>query len=73
MGKFSENNFARHRNLNQQIEEWNTKIRKAKNHIDDSGYELNQLKQDPQLLEKYAREQLNMHKADEDVYMIVYE
>lgn len=47
-------------------------ISKAKNQISNK-YTYEQLKNNDKLLEKYAREQLNMQKKEEDVFVIVYE
>ena len=36
-------------------------------------YTFDQLNTDSVLLEKYAREHLNMHKENEDVFIIIHE
>ena len=66
---FSKNNFAKHRELNRQIADWESKIEKANNHINDH-YAPDELKSSPELLERFAREELNLQKGDEDVFFM---
>jgi len=47
-------------------------IFKTKNQIKNT-YSFDELKRNPVLLEQYAREQMNMMKSDEDVFLLVYE
>lgn len=68
----SEHNFNTHRSLNRKINNLENKITYTKNQIGNI-YTFDQLNNDSTLLEKYAREQLNMHKEDEDVFIIVHE
>lgn len=68
----SEHNFNTHRSLNRKINNLENKITYTKNQIGNI-YTFDQLNADSTLLEKYAREQLNMHKEDEDVFIIVHE
>lgn len=68
----SEHNFKTHRSLNRKINNLENKITYTKNQIGNI-YTFDQLNADSTLLEKYAREQLNMHKEDEDVFIIVHE
>ena len=47
------------------------KINKINNTVSNtSSYE--EISQDPKLLEKYAREQMNMQKEDEDVFIMIH-
>jgi len=68
----SDNNFSKHRELNQKIKNLETMIYKTKNQINNT-YSFDEMKRNPALLEQYAREQMNMHKNDEDVFLLVYE
>ena len=72
LGIFSDDNFAKHRELNLKIADLNSKIHKTKNQINNE-YNFEEMKNNPQKLEQYAREQKNMHFPDEDVFIIVYE
>ncbi len=69
---FSDNNFSKHRDLNRQIDNLESKILKTKNQINNT-YRMEDLLKNPNLLEQYAREQMGMHKKNEDVFIIVYE
>ena len=70
---FSENNVYKHRELNEKIKQLDENIIKTKNQINNT-YTFEQLQDDTAgMLEKYAREQLNLQKADEDVFVVVYE
>ena len=70
---FSENNVYKHRELNQKIKHLDENIVKTKNKINNT-YTFEQLQDDTAgILEKYAREQLNLQKTDEDVFVVVYE
>ena len=70
---FSENNVYRHRVLNEKIRQLDENIAKTKNQINNT-YTFEQLQDDTAgMLEKYAREQLNLQKGDEDVFVVVYE
>ncbi|MCL2290145.1 MAG: septum formation initiator family protein [Bacteroidetes bacterium] len=70
---FSENNIYRHRELNVKMKQLDENIAKTKNQINNT-YTFEQLENDTAgKLEKYAREQLNLQKPDEDVFVIVYE
>lgn len=68
----SDNNIARHRQLNRKIKELDRNIIQTKNQINNK-YTYEELINSPILLEQYAREKMNMQKADEDVFIIVYE
>ena len=70
---FSESNIYKHRELNLKIKQLDENIAHAKNQINNN-YTFEQLENDTAgILEKYAREQLNLQRANEDVYMVVYE
>jgi cell division protein FtsB len=70
---FSENNIYKHRELNKKIEQLDENIANAKNQINNT-YTFEQLENDTAgMLEKYAREQLNLQRSDEDVFVVVYE
>lgn len=68
----SDNNLKRHRELNTQINYWKEKNIQSLNQI-NSNYDLQELQSNAHLREQFAREQLNMQKRDEDVYIFVYE
>jgi len=61
-----------HRELNRKIDNLEKKITDTKNQIGNV-YTFDQLNSDSVLLEQYAREQLNMHKEDEDIFILIYE
>jgi cell division protein FtsB len=70
---FSENNIYKHIELNVKIKQLDENIAKTKNQINNT-YTFEQLENDTAgKLEKYAREQLNLQRADEDVFVVVYE
>jgi len=69
---FSKNNFKRHRELNQKITDSELRIEKANNRTNNS-YNHDELKNNPELLEKFAREERNLQKENEDVFIIVNE
>lgn len=68
----SDHSYKTHRSLNRKIDNLENKITHTKNQVGNV-YTFDQLNSDSTLLEKYAREQLNMHKENEDVFIIVYE
>jgi len=70
---FSENNLYKHRKLNLKIKQLDENIANAKNQINNT-YTFEQLENDTAgILEKFAREQLNLQKENEDVFVVVYE
>ena len=69
---FSHNNLSKHIELNREIRGLEKNIAETKNRIDNH-YTYEELKSNDKLLEQYAREQLNMQKENEDVFVIVYE
>jgi len=69
----SENNVYKHQELNLKIKQLDENIIKTKNQINNT-YTFEQLQDDTTgKLEKCVREQLNLQKVDEDVFVIVYE
>ncbi|MBP5564064.1 MAG: septum formation initiator family protein [Bacteroidales bacterium] len=68
----SDHNFKTHRDLNRKIENLEDKISNTKNQVGNI-YTYEQLMADSALLEKYGREQLNMHRPEEDVFVILHE
>jgi len=68
-----ESGCKRHKELDLQIKQLDENIANAKNQINNT-YTYEQLENDTSgILEKYAREQLNLQKPDEDVFVIMYE
>ena len=68
----SDHNLKTHRDLNRQITNLEERITNTKNQVGNV-YTYEQLIADSALLEKYGREQLNMHKPNEDVFVILHE
>ncbi|MBO6079595.1 MAG: septum formation initiator family protein [Bacteroidales bacterium] len=68
----SDHNLKTHRDLNRKISNLENKITNTKNQVGNV-YTYEQLVADSVLLEKYGREQLNMHRPEEDVFVILYE
>ena len=62
----SDHNLKTHRDLNRKISNLEERLTNTKNQVE-------QLIADSVLLEKYGREQLNMHKPNEDVFVILHE
>ncbi|MBQ6072237.1 MAG: septum formation initiator family protein [Bacteroidales bacterium] len=69
---FSSHSFKTHLSLDRKINNLEEKITSTKNQVGNV-YTFEQLNNDSTLLEKYAREHLNMHRADEDVFIIIHE
>ena len=67
----SKNNIWKHRGLNEQIKNLDKNIANVKNQISND-YTFEEMKNDSNLIEQYAREQLNLQKNDEDVFIVVY-
>ena len=68
----SDHNLKTHRDLNRKISNLEDKISNTKNQVGNV-YTFDQIMADSALLEKYGREQLNMHKPNEEVFVILYE
>ena len=69
---FSDHAYKKHQELNRKIANLEKKIVNTRHQVSNE-YTYEELVSDSVLLEKYAREQLNMHKADEDVFILIYE
>jgi cell division protein FtsB len=70
---FSENNLHKHQELDIKIKQLDESIASTKNKINNT-YTFEQLENDTAgKLEQYSREQLNLQRPDEDVYLVVYE
>ena len=68
----SDHNLKTHRDLNQKISNLEDKITNTKNQVGNV-YTYEQIVADSELLETYGREQLNMHKPNEDIFVILHE
>lgn len=68
----SDSNLLKHKELDRKIDNLEKSITETKNKIENN-YSYDQLKNDSCKLEQYGREKLNMQKADEDVFIVVYE
>ena len=69
---FSENNLYKHKELNLKIKQLDENIASTKNQINNT-YTFEQLENDTAgKLEQYSREQLNLQRPNEDVYLVVY-
>ena len=69
---FSENNIFKHRELRSKIKDLDESIANTKNQINNT-YTFEELENDTAgMLEKYSREQLNLQRPDEDVYVVMY-
>ncbi len=68
----SDHNIKTHRELNKKIDNLEEKIIYTKNQVGNA-YTFEQLYADSVLLEKYAREHLNMHREGEDVFILIHE
>ncbi len=69
---FDENSFLNHRELNKEIE----KLEDANNYYKDQISTDNKIIEnlnDPDSLEKYAREEYKMKKENEDIFIIAYD
>ena len=69
----SDHGLKKHRNLNLDIEQLNEKIANANNQINNTST-FEQLQEDTAgILERYAREELNLQRSNEDVFVVTYE
>lgn len=68
----SNNTLKTHRELNRKIDNLENKITHTKNQVGNV-HTFDEINSDSVLLEQYAREQLNMHKENEDVFILVRE
>ncbi len=67
---FDESNLFVQRQRTRELNELNKKIEYYKSQVSDTKQELNDLQNDPVMLEKYAREKYFMKRDNEDVYII---
>lgn len=72
MGFFDENSFLNHRELDQEIEKLEDANEYYKKEIETDQNVINNLN-DPDSLEKYAREEYKMKKENEDIFIIEYD
>lgn len=66
---FSDSNFKKHRDLDAKAAKLESEITRLNNFVSNK-YSYEEISSSDALLEQYAREQLNMKKADEDVFFI---
>lgn len=66
---FSDSNYRRHRKLDTKIEEYESEISKQQKNLEEQRTFEN-IQDNPQLMERYRREVLNMKKSDEDLFII---
>lgn len=69
---FDENSYLNHRDYNREIEELKNSIEFYKKEIEANKKMIEAL-QDPERLEKYAREMYRMKKEDETLFLIEYD
>ena len=72
MGFFDENSYMNHRELDQEIDKLEDANEYYKKQIDDDQKVIDNLN-DPDSLEKYAREEYKMKRENEDIYIIEYD
>ena len=72
MGFFDENSFLNHRELDEEIDKLEDANDYYKKQIDADQKVINNLN-DPDSLEKYAREEYKMKKENEDIFIIEYD
>ena len=72
MGFFDENSFLNHRELDQEIDKLENANEYYKKQIDADQKVIDNLN-DPDSLEKYAREEYKMKKENEDIFIIEYD
>jgi len=69
---FDENSYVNHRELNKEIEKLENANEYYQKEIDADSKIINNLNNSDSL-EKYAREQYNMKRKDEDIFIIEYD
>ncbi len=67
---FDESNLFVQRQRTKELNDLNKKIEYYRGQVDQTKQELNDLQNDPVILEKYAREKYFMKKDNEDVFVI---
>lgn len=72
MGFFDENSFMNHRELDEEIDKLENANQYYKKQIETDQRIIDNLN-DPDSLEKYAREEYKMKKKNEDIYIIEYD
>jgi len=72
MGFFDENSFVNHRELDQEIDKLENANDYYNKQIDADQKVIDNLN-DPDSLEKYAREEYKMKKKNEDIFIIEYD
>ncbi len=72
MGFFDENSYMNHRELDEEVDKLEDANDYYKKQIDADQKIINNLN-DPDSLEKYAREEYKMKKENEDIYIIEYD
>ena len=72
MGFFDENSYMNHRELDQEIDKLENANEYYKNQIDADQKVIDNLN-DPDSLEKYAREEYKMKKSNEDIFIVEYD
>lgn len=66
---FSESNFKKHQSLRSEAKKTQEAIDLARGYLSNQ-YTYEEIQQNPRLMEKYIREELNMKKPNEDVFII---
>ena len=69
---FDENSYVNHRDYDKEIEELKNSIKFYKNEIDNNKKMIDALN-DPEQLEKYAREVYRIKKEEETLYLIEFD
>lgn len=72
MGFFDENSFMNHRELDEEIDKLENANQYYKKQIETDQRIIDNLN-DPDSLEKYAREEYKMKRKNEDIYIIEYD
>ena len=72
MGFFDENSFLNHRELDQEVDKLENANDYYKKQIDADQKVIDNLN-DPDSLEKYAREEYKMKKENEDIFIVEYD
>lgn len=70
---FGQNNLIAQWKRKQLLEENTANLEFLQNEIDSMEYQLEQLRQNPDVLEKMAREKYHQKREDEDTYLIIVE
>ena len=67
----SDSNVRRHKQLNQQAKTLRYEIAKVEN-LTQNNYTYEEISKSPKRLEQYVRENMNMQRPEEDVFVIEY-